>query len=509
MTFVDDFLNRVTMYRLVLYYLLVLLIAAAVFGFFGLLPYSPVDLVFSTLLILMTCWIVNFAFAKGFGAIPNTESVYITGLILTLIINPVAPTNYAGFGFLIFAAAWAMASKYIFAIGNKHIFNPAAFGVVLGTFVLNQSATWWVAGNIPLLFFVLVGGLLIVRKIHRFDLVLSFSVVALLTVIFTSNGSSPLIAVMQTFIHSPFFFLAFVMLTEPLTMPPSRSLRILYGAIVGFFFAPNIHLGSFYFAPETALLVGNIFSYLASPKGRFLLTLVARNKLANGIYEFVFMPDRPVIFRPGQYIEWTLGHRLADNRGNRRYFTIASSPTETDGSIRLGVKFYESQSSFKRALGMMRMHDTISASHVAGDFVLPKNKTDKLAFIAGGIGVTPFRSMVQYLVDTKDTRPVTLLYSNKTAAEIAYKNVFDGAARKIGMKTIYTITGTGDELNVGSDMHIGTIDSTLIASEIPDYRERIFYISGPHGMVEAFKNILRNMGVSRLHIKTDYFPGFA
>lgn len=495
------------MYRLVLYYLLVLLIAAAVFGSIGILPYNPVNLIFSTLLILITCWIVNFVFAKGFGATPNTESVYITGLILTLIISPVAPTDYTGFGFLIFAAAWAMASKYVFAIGNKHIFNPAAFGVVLGTFVLNQSATWWVAGNLPLFFFVFAGGLLIVRKIHRFDLVLSFSIIALLTVVLTSDGGNPVTTIIQTFIHSPFFFLAFVMLTEPLTMPPSRSLRILYGTIVGFFFAPNIHLGSFYFAPETALLIGNIFSYLASPKGRFTLKLVERNKLANGIYEFVFMPDRPITFQPGQYIEWTLGHRLADSRGNRRYFTVASSPTETDGFIRLGVKFYKSQSSFKRALGMMRMYDTISVSHVAGDFVLPKNKTNKLAFIAGGIGVTPFRSMVQYLIDTKDTRPVTLLYSNKTAAEIAYKDVFKNAARKIGMKTIYTVTS--DELNTGSDIYTGVIDSTLIAREIPDYRERIFYISGPHGMVETFKGVLREMGVSRLHIKTDYFPGFA
>ncbi len=495
------------MYRLVLYYLLVLLVAAAVFGSLGLLPYHPVNLAFSALLILMTCWIVNFAFAKGFGATPNTESVYITSLILTLIISPVSPTDYAGFGFLIFAAAWAMASKYIFAIGNKHIFNPAAFGVVLGTFVLNQSATWWVAGNLPLLFFVLVGGLLIVRKIRRFDLVLSFSVVALLTVILTSNGGSPVTAITQTFIHSPFFFLAFVMLTEPLTMPPSRSLRILYGAIVGFLFAPNIHLGSFYFAPESALLIGNIFAYLASPKGRFILTLVERNKLANGIYEFVFMPDRPVTFRPGQYIEWTLGHRFADSRGNRRYFTIASSPTEADGSIRLGVKFYEHQSSFKRALGMMRKYDTISASHVAGDFVLPRDKTKKLALIAGGVGITPFRSMVRYLIDTKDVRSVTLLYSNKMADEIAYKDTFDDAAQKIGMKTIYAVTG--NRLSVGQNIRTGTIDGALIANEIPDYRERIFYISGPHGMVDAFKKILRDMGVSPYHIKTDYFPGFA
>ena len=174
--------------------------------------------------------------------------------------------------------------------------------------------------------------------------------------------------------------------------------------------------------------------------------------------------------------------------------------------IRLGAKFYEPKSSFKRALDAMQIHDTVSVSHLAGDFVLPKDAEKKLVFIAGGIGVTPFRSMVQHLIDTKDSRPVTLLYSNKTASEIAYKNVFDAAERTVGMKTVYALT---NEKNPIPGTYAGMIDAALITREVPDYKERLFYISGPHGMVEAFKNTLRGMGVSRFHIKTDYFPGFA
>ena len=141
----------------------------------------------------------------------------------------------------------------------------------------------------------------------------------------------------------------------------------------------------------------------------------------------------------------------------------------------------------------MQANDVVSASHIAGGFVLSRDAKEKLAFIAGGIGVTPFRSMVQYLIDTKDARSVTLLYSNKTAAEIAYKDVFDRAERETGMKTVYT----------------SMIDCAMIAREIPDYREHVFYLSGPHGMVTAFEKTLREMGVSRFHITTDYFPGFA
>ncbi|MDD2657230.1 MAG: hypothetical protein PHD04_01035 [Candidatus Pacebacteria bacterium] len=503
MTTVDRFLNSITMYRLVLYYLVVVYALAVLFGASGILPENPVDLLFSIFLILATCAATNVAFAKSFGAVANVESTYITAFILALIISPVAYTDLVGIGFLMFASAWAMASKYIFAIGKKHLFNPAAFGVALSAFVLGQSATWWVSSTLALLPFIVIGGLLIVRKIHRFDLVAAFSVVALASIVATSSSVGVLTPILQTLLHSSFLFLAFVMLTEPLTMPPNRSLRILYAAIVGILFAPNIHFGSLYFSPELALLAGNIFVYIASPKGRFMLTLLEKHKLATATYEFIFKPDRPLLFRPGQYVEWTLGHRESDNRGNRRFFTIASSPTEP--TIRLGVKFYAPESSFKRALLHMPIHDVLSASHIAGDFVMPRDTNKKLVFIAGGIGITPFRSMVQYLMDKKEERSIVLLYSNKTAGEIAYQEVFDQAAHEIGMKTVYALT---DEMAPVPGTYRGFIDGALIAREIPDYKERLFYISGPHGMVEAFKTTLRGMGVSRFSIKTDYFPGF-
>lgn len=503
MNFIDSFLNKITMYRLVLYYLLGLLFIATIFGYFNIIHYNPANLVFSTLLILAACWGTNAVFAKVFGATPNIESVYITALILALIMTPVAPENHIGIGFLIFASVWAMASKYIFAIGHKHIFNPAALGVALAAVTINQSATWWIGGNIPLLPFVVIGGLLIVRKIRRFDLVISFAVVAIITIVLTTNNENYFTPITQTLLNSSFFFLALVMLTEPLTMPPTRPLRILYGAIVGILFAPDMHIGSFYFTPELALIMGNVFVYYVSPKGRFLLTLLEKKEIGTGTYEFTFAPDRKFPFRPGQYMEWTLGHRFADNRGNRRFFTLASSPTED--TVRLGVKFYEPESSFKRTLKSLQPNDTVSVSNLAGDFTLPKDASQKLVFIAGGIGVTPFRSMVQYLLDNQENRSVVLLYSNRTASEISYKETFD-TAKAIGVKTIYAVT---DEPVSQPDFHAGFIDAALIAKEIPDYKERMFYISGPHGMVTAFTKTLRGMGVPLSRIRTDYFPGFA
>ena len=503
MKYIDNFLNRITMYRLVLYYLIALVVAAMAFGMFGLMPYNPLSIGFSLLVILVASWVSNKIFAWAFDAVPNSESVYITAFILVLIVSPVIYPNISGMLFLSFVSAWAMASKYIFAIGKKHIFNPAAFAVALAAFVGLSPATWWVAGNIPLLPFILIGGFLIVRKIKRADLFWSFTIVSLIAVAYGALPN-PVSSIWTTLLHSSFFFFAFVMLTEPLTTPPTRWLQIFYGAIIGLLFAPNIHIGSFYFTPELALLAGNIFSYCVSPKGRAILTLVERNKLANNTYEFVFRSDRRIYFRPGQYLEWTLGRFWPDSRGNRRYFTIASSPKER--YIRMGVKFYAPPSKFKRALAKMKAGDVISASHLAGDFVLPKNKKQKMVFIAGGIGVTPFRSMIQYLVDAKEKRQAILLYSNRSADDISYKDVFDQAEKVVGLKTKYFIT---DEDSPLPDFaHAGAIDSQSILRDIPDYHERTFYVSGPPSMVNGFRETLRDMGVSKRRIKTDFFPGF-
>ncbi len=359
MKYIDNFLNRTTMYRLVLYYLLVLVVAAMVFGLFGLLPYSPLSIGFSLIVIFVASWITNKVFAWAFDAVPNSESVYITAFILVLIISPVIYPSYSGIVFLSFVSMWAMASKYIFAIGKKHIFNPVAFAVAVAALVGLSPATWWVAGNWPLLPFILVGGFLVVRKIKRFDLFWAFALASLVAVVCGSSSQDLVSPVWTTLIHSSFFFFAFVMLTEPLTTPPTKWLQVCYGALVGLLFAPNVHIGSFYFSPEEALLIGNIFSYIVSPKGRSMLTLVKRNKLAENVYEFIFKSDRRISFRPGQYLEWTLGGFWPDSRGNRRYLTIASAPTEKD--LRIGVKFYAPPSKFKRSLASMKIGDRISA----------------------------------------------------------------------------------------------------------------------------------------------------
>jgi len=210
-------------------------------------------------------------------------------------------------------------------------------------------------------------------------------------------------------------------------------------------------------------------------------------------------------FLPGQYAEWTLHADSSDGRGNRRYFTIASSPTESD--TRLGIKFYAKPSSYKKLLAAFTRGSEVMVGSIAGDFVMPRNKKKKLVFIAGGIGVTPFRSMIKYLIDKKERRDIVLIYSNKTEAEIAYRDILEEAVRaNIGVRVVYTLSGA---INANWQGEHGAIDAAMIARVVPDYKERIFYISGPQGMVQSFKQMLHAMGVSLRKIKADYFPGFA
>ena len=363
MRIIDGLLNRVTMYRLVLYYLIALLGIAVVFSFAHVLAYDPYAMLFSTAFILAVCSATNFVFARVNGVPANVESSAISALILALIISPIR--GYGDLWFLFWASVLAMASKYIINIRGKHIFNPAAFGVALTYLTINQTASWWV-GNPTMLPFVLLGGLLVTRKIRRFKLVWSFMAAAVAVTFLAAppgrpgdrpgvQHAVPLLAVL---------LLCLCHADRAADHPADQRPRNLYGALVGVLFPPAFHLGSFYTTPEIALLIGNAFSYLVSPKSRLVLQLKRKQPDLAQRLRFHLCPNRKVAFAPGQYMEWTLGHEEPDSRGNRRYFTLASAPTEPD--LRLGVRFNDPSSTYKQAMLEMERGDEIIAGQLAG-----------------------------------------------------------------------------------------------------------------------------------------------
>jgi ferredoxin-NADP reductase/Na+-translocating ferredoxin:NAD+ oxidoreductase RnfD subunit len=505
MKYIDNFLNRITMYKLVLWGLMILAGIAVIFSVLkpDLFPGNSVHLLESVILLYIVCGVANKAFARIFKVQTNSESAYITALILFFILAPVA--SFDDVKTFIAIAVIAMASKYILAIQKKHVFNPVAISLVIVGLFGSGTAIWWV-GSVAMLPFVIIFGFLILRKLQRFQMFLSFMIFGLVSTLVTASlhGISLGETLIQSIVSGPILFFGTLMFTEPLTTPPKKSLQILYGVVVGVLFGAQFNWGPLFSSAQLALVVGNILSFLISPRDRLVLTLVEKNKLAGDVYDFVWKKDRKFVFRPGQYLEWTLGHHKPDSRGNRRYFTIASSPAEE--YMHLGAKFYPNPSTFKIKLDSLKPGDQIIASQLSGEFTLSKDKNQKLVFIAGGIGVTPFRSMAKYLMDTNEHRDIVMLYSNRTPNEIAYKDIFE-TAENIGLRTIHIVNDSAG-ISLPANMRLGMINADLIRKDIPDYKERMFYISGPHGMVSAFEGTLQQLGIPQKNIKVDFFPGF-
>jgi ferredoxin-NADP reductase len=110
------------------------------------------------------------------------------------------------------------------------------------------------------------------------------------------------------------------------------------------------------------------------------------------------------------------------------------------------------------------------------------------------------------LLDTGQSRSVTLLYAAKTPDDLVYREVFEAARQRLGAQVCYLV---GDGPAVRPPLYQSQLSAETIARLVPDYRERLFYVSGPHGMVVAAEEALRSLGVPRRNIKKDFFSGYA
>lgn len=489
------------MYRLVLYVLMAYVGLAVLFSFTDRLSFTPTELVLSLGLLLVPALVVDKICSYIFKTPTNSETWLITSLIMFLIIQPAdsVPTALA----LMLAGAVSSASKFVFAWNNKHIFNPAAFGAAAVSLTALQTTTWWI-GSSSFWPFTLILGLMVVRKIRRFPLVLTFAVVASLLQfgLLLHDNQALGMGMKGVLIASPLIFLGTIMLTEPATMPPRRRQQIIFAALTAVFYVTGWQFGVFVVYPEVALLLANVYAFAVSPKFRVRMHLTDIQKISDRVYNYVFRPEKAFSFIPGQYMEWTLAGVPYDSRGNRRTLTIASSPTENN--VQIGVKFVDKSSAYKATLARLEIGDTIYASQLAGNFTLDAAPKDKLVFIAGGIGITPFRSMIKYLVDTHQSRDITLVYIVPALSELAYEKDFK-AAQRYGVRLVPVVTR--EATSVAGVMN-GKFSKEMLLTIVPDFAERTFYISGPSAMVDASKGYLRDLRVPQAQIKTDHFSGY-
>lgn len=208
------------------------------------------------------------------------------------------------------------------------------------------------------------------------------------------------------------------------------------------------------------------------------------------VVSYSFVPERPIRYIAGQFVEITIHHNDPDKRGIRRWFTLSSSPTEK--YLTITTKHSKSSpSSFKKNLLHLSIGDAVECSEAMGDFVLPKSDTIPLLLIAGGIGITPFRSMIKWLVDSGQSRTIQIVYSAHTMDELVFKDI-------LNQPFIELFPYTEEE----------KLTAEKIDSLCRGISEKQIYIAGPEPMAEALSKGFKDLGSSRHQIVTDYFPGY-
>jgi len=498
---VEERLGRVTMYRLLTLGLSGLAVVALVLAATGTIVVEPVAVLVSGAVAVAASVASAWALALAFRTRPHTESAVLTGLILLFLFRPSLEPHYLGT--LALAALLANLSKYLLAWRGRHVLNPAAAGALLVGLTGWDATTWWVADRWLLVPVLLLTAVVVVRT-RRYALVGTFVAVAVVAVAvrLVVEGAGPGDAVSTALVSYPILFLGGVMLTEPLTLPPRRWQQLVEAAVVGGLLAVSYHVGPLYSTPEAALVVGNLLGFAWGQRGAVRLTLTRSTLLTPRTVELGFRADRPVRFRPGQYVELTVPHARPDARGTRRVFSVSSAPAADELTVALTVP--ERASTFKRALAGLPVGARVRATGLGGDFLLPADPARPLLLVAGGIGITPFASQLAALAAAGERRDVVLVHAVTDHADLAYADVVRAAGARV---LVLSPTPERDGLPEGW-VHLGArrLDPGTLAEAVPDLAGRDAYVSGPPAMVDATRALLRRAGVRR--VRTDAFSGY-
>lgn len=222
----------------------------------------------------------------------------------------------------------------------------------------------------------------------------------------------------------------------------------------------------------------------------------------DSVKSFRFLPLQKADFQAGQYFFITIKVGAKDAS---KPFSISSSPTEKD---HLEFTKRITQSEFSRALDNMQSGDWVRVKLPYGQFTYnPEYK--KIAFLSGGIGITPIRSICKSVADRKLNTDIILLYGNDREKDIIFREDLDniaGASKNI--RVVYTLTAKDIDQNAWPG-RTGYIDEKMIKEEVPDYQERTFYVCGPPKMVESLIDILQSkLGLTKDRIIRENFAGY-
>lgn len=220
------------------------------------------------------------------------------------------------------------------------------------------------------------------------------------------------------------------------------------------------------------------------------LKFINKIKEASDCFSFIFEKPKNFYFKAGQFLIYEIPNSQHDDRGEERYFTISSAPFENE--IKLTTRFSQKTSSFKYDLMKLKSGEEIEVKGPEGEFGFDNNFKNHL-FVAGGIGITPYRSILFDLQYLNKNPNIVLYYANKNI-EIVFQDELEELINPNFLVEYFIAENLLTPEKIFDDYKI--IDNCAI------------YLSGPEPMVEEFLNKLKSLGVPEKNIKTDYFPGY-
>jgi ferredoxin-NADP reductase len=210
-----------------------------------------------------------------------------------------------------------------------------------------------------------------------------------------------------------------------------------------------------------------------------------------------------VDFSPGQYFFVTLpdvGYQ--DDKGLRRHITVVTSPNEKGV---LGFATRMRDSAFKRSLGDLPVGAEVDVESPKGNFVLPENTSRPLVFVAGGIGITVFRSMLRYIREERLPYRVTLVYSNRDRESTAFLDELRELEQELpNLRLVLTMTQ-----DPGWEGETRKIDSQFFADYLgEDLNEYTFLVAGPPAMTGGMQEALASAGVREENVIAERYSGY-
>lgn len=237
----------------------------------------------------------------------------------------------------------------------------------------------------------------------------------------------------------------------------------------------------------------------------FTVKLIDRKEVAAGTMSFHFEKPEGVAYKPGQYALFTLiDPPYTDIKGNTRAMSIASAPSEDEIAIAMRM----SDSAFKRSLKEIEIGSEVEMQGPLGHLHLESDDTRPIVFLAGGIGIVPFRSMLAEMKNKNGfSRKCTLLYSNRHPEDATYLEELLGFAEDENVSVIFTASSAGENYPEWS-YERGRINQEMVAKYVSNPTECVYYIVGVPQMVKAMQDILFEMGVPAEQVMIELFGGY-